>query len=182
MHGVLQHRTEPAGLQRILDNTGKYDIKFPHGAADHIKPVIGNTSKPCFNLSDDICHQLAETLDCLYYCAAIDNFYLPYSVLKNTHVCSTTEIAAFVRTRKIKLLYYLSSYTANLINNHLSDFSVVGWVDGYTQTKSVAKKIIHNLIAQGFPAMNFWLERWGHGWCRGHLQVRAVTLVQTDTG
>ena len=154
---LVRAKDEPAGMQRILTNAKKYNIKFPPGAADRIKPVIGDASKPCFGLSDNVYQQLAETLDSLYHCAAVDNFYLPYSVLKNTNVFGTTEIAAFAMTRKIKPLYYISSCAANLINNDLSDFSVVGLVNGYAQTKFVAEKIIQNLIAQGFPAMNFRL-------------------------
>ncbi len=154
---LVRAQGQQAGLQRITKIAHKYNVRFPSGSEDRIKVVIGDVSKQNFGLPDDEFESLAESIDTVYHCAAVDNFYLPYSILKKTNVFGAAEILSFAMAKKVKPVYYVSSCAASLIKDDFDGFKITGLVNGYAQTKHVAERIVLNLIEKGFPAINYRL-------------------------
>lgn len=152
---LVRAKDEKAGLGRIERTAQKFAVRLPQDSLNRIKVVIGDVSKPSFGLSSEMYDDLAKKIDVVYHCAAVDNFYLPYSVLKNTNVAGTVEVAAFAMTAGVKTFHYVSSCAASLIDADPNDVRIVGLVNGYAQTKYVAEQIILRLIEQEFPAVNY---------------------------
>lgn len=154
---LVRAANEEAGLQRIKNTALKYNVKFLPGWENRVQIVIGDMSKKRFGLEDDLYEDYAEKIDSVYHCAAIDNFYLPYGILKKTNVCGTIEVADFALYKKIKPLYNVSSCAASLLEECASQPVITGLVNGYAQTKYVTEQIVLRLAEQGLPWVNYRL-------------------------
>ena len=155
VHCVVRAANETLGWDRIVRNAARYQISFPASQAERVKITIADISKERMGLSRDKYEEIANKVDSIYHCAAIDNFYLPYSVLKKTNVYGTVEMVKFATVGKIKPLYYVSSCAASLLENRDDKIQTIGLINGYAQTKYVSEKIIMRLIDRGFPAINY---------------------------
>jgi thioester reductase-like protein len=152
---LVRAKDAEAGLERIQHTADKFGVRLPPSSHERIKAIPGDVSKPKFGLSSADYDDLARKFDVVYHCAAVDNFYLPYSVLRNTNVGGTVEIAAFAMAGRLKPLHYVSSCAVSLIDGDPDNVQIVGLVNGYAQSKYAAEQVIQKLIAQGFPAISY---------------------------
>jgi hypothetical protein len=87
----------------------------------------------------------------------VDNFYLPYDIVKNTNVVGTIEVADFALSGKVKPLYNVSSCATSLLEDCSENPTPIGLVNGYAQTKYVTEQIVLRLAEQGYPWVNYRL-------------------------
>jgi thioester reductase-like protein/acyl carrier protein len=154
---LVRATDEPAGLQRIEKTALKYNVNLPQGWENRVQILIGDISKKQFGLPDDVYEDYAEKIDSVYHVAAVDNFYLPYNIIKNTNVVGTIEVADFALSGKIKPLYHVSSCASSLLEQCADRPFLVGLVNGYAQTKYVTEQIVLRLAEKGLPWISFRL-------------------------
>ncbi len=147
---------EESGWLRMQKNAERYLLMMPDNWRERVKVVIGDTSKDSLGLTPKTYFQLAEHISSVFHCAAIDNFYLPYEVLKATNVLGLVHIVRFCMENKLKSLHYVSSCAAALLDETPKAESI-GLVNGYAKTKFVTEQIVLGLIDKGFPATNYRL-------------------------
>lgn len=148
---------ESAALNRIKSAAARYDIRLSDGFENRVKIMIGDMTKKSFGLSDQAYRQYTSEIDSIYHCAAIDNFYLPYSVTRKLNVLGSIEMLEFALTGKLKPMYYISSCAVSLLENNNENTDVVGMVNGYSQSKYVVESILLELVKKGYPATNYRL-------------------------
>ena len=154
---------EQMGWKRIQKNAERYHLSMPKDWQTRVKVVIGDISKERLGLSLERYSHLTHRVGSVFHCAAIDNFYLPYDVIKGTNVIGLVHIGQFcLEENATKPLYYISSCAAALVDDHLKTTETVGLLNGYAQTKFVAERIVLALIEKGFPAINY---RLGYLYC-----------------
>ena len=169
---LVRAANEEAGLQRIKKTARKFDVKLQKGWENRVQIIIGDMSKKRFGLDDEHYEELAQSIDSVYHVAAVDNFYLPYDIIKNTNVVGTIEVADFALAGKVKPLYNVSSCAASLLENCADRPIPIGLVNGYAQTKYVTEQIVLRLAEQGYPWVNYRL---------GYLYTLRVEHIEKNT-
>jgi thioester reductase-like protein len=154
---MVRAADEAAALKRIRNTSSKYDLRLPAGFEQRIEIMIGDMSKKGFGLAKQQYQAYAAEIDSVYHCAAVDNFYLPYSVLRSTNVLGSVEVLDFALTAKIKPMYYISSCAVSMLDRADEETKVVGLVNGYAQTKYVTEQIVLRLADKGYPAASYRL-------------------------
>ena len=154
---LVRAANEEAGLQRIKKTARKFDVKLLQGWENRVQIIIGDMSKKRFGLEEDRYDELAKNIDSVYHVAAVDNFYLPYDIVKNTNVVGTIEVADFALSGKVKPLYNVSSCATSLLEDCSENPTPIGLVNGYAQTKYVTEQIVLRLAEQGYPWVNYRL-------------------------
>jgi thioester reductase-like protein len=154
---LVRAANEEAGLQRIKKTARKFDVKLLQGWENRVQIIIGDMSKKRFGLEEDRYDELAKNIDSVYHVAAVDNFYLPYDIIKNTNVVGTIEVADFALSGKVKPLYNVSSCATSLLEECVEKPIPIGLVNGYAQTKYVTEQIVLRLAEQGYPWVNYRL-------------------------
>jgi thioester reductase-like protein/acyl carrier protein len=154
---LVRAADEEAGLRRIEKTAVKYSVNLPQGWEKRVQILIGDISKKQFGLPDDVYEDYAVKIDSVYHVAAVDNFYLPYNIIKNINVAGTIEVADFALAHKIKPLYHVSSCASALLENCADRPSLTGLVNGYAQTKYVTEQIVLRLAEKGLPWISFRL-------------------------
>ncbi|MDZ8086370.1 MAG: AMP-binding protein [Nostoc sp. DedQUE12b] len=169
---LVRAANEEAGLQRIKKTARKFDVHFLPGWENRVQIIIGDMSKKRFGLENDRYEELAQNIDSVYHVAAVDNFYLPYDIIKNTNVIGTIEVADFALAGKVKSLYNVSSCAASLLEDCANQPIPIGLVNGYAQTKYVTEQIVLRLAEQGYPWVNYRL---------GYLYTLRVKHIEQNT-
>lgn len=154
---MVRAADEATALKRIRHTSTKYDLRLPPGWEQRLEIMIGDMSKKEFGLSKQQYRKYAAEIDSVYHCAAVDNFYLPYNVLRGTNVLGSIEVLDFTLTDKIKPMYYISSCAVSMLEGANEEANAVGLVNGYAQTKYVAEQIILRLADKGYPASSYRL-------------------------
>lgn len=154
---LVRADNEMAGLERVWNNAKQNHVDLPFQAMDRLSIVTGDVSKRQFGLSDAAYAELSRSIAGIYHCAAIDNFHLPYEMLKDINVNGTIEVARLALENGIKSVYYISSCSAALLDGAGDGLEKGGLVTGYAQTKYVSEQIVLGLIERGLPWVNYRL-------------------------
>ncbi|EAZ92698.1 SDR family oxidoreductase [Crocosphaera chwakensis] len=168
---LVRAADEAAGLERIRKTERKYNAHLPQGWEDRVQIVIGDMSKKRLGLTDEVYQEYAKTIDSVYHVAAVDNFYLPYNIIKKTNVVGTVEVADFALEGKIKPFYHVSSCAVSLLEQCSDPPTIIGLVNGYAQTKYVTEQIILRIAEKGLPWSSFRL---------GYLYTLGISDVDLD--
>lgn len=155
IHCVTRAVDPAAGMQRLARNADRYTLEMPADWQRRVKVVIGDVSKERFGLRDDAYVELATRVGSVFHCAAVDNFYLPYAVLRHTNVLGAMNVASFCLEGGLKPLHYVSSCAAELVRGDDPKTEMIGLLNGYAQSKFVAEQVVLRLIERGFPAVNY---------------------------
>lgn len=150
---LVRARNKEHGIERIVSNLANYNIRLNKSEIDRIKIVIGDISKDELGIDTIHYNEIAEKSDLVIHCAAIDNFYLPYSSLKAANVEGVKNIMIFSLHGKVKPMIYTASCSASLIDDNMNSDRLFGMINGYSQTKYVAQELLLNLINKGFPGV-----------------------------
>lgn len=169
---LVRAANDEAGLQRIRKTAAKFKVKLVPNWEDRVEIIIGDMSKKQFGLSDERYQDYAARIDSVYHVAAVDNFYLPYDVIKKTNVVGTIEVAGFALSRKVKPLYNVGSCSASLLEGCVDQPNIIGLVNGYAQTKYVTEQIILRLAEKGYPWASYRL---------GYLYTLRVSELNKNT-
>ena len=155
---ITRSESSEAGLKRILDNVNSYGIEFTEEQLRRIHIVCGDISKDFFGLDSETYDRLSQEVDDIYHCAAMDNFYLPYELVRKANVQGVDRIIQFAKNSKVKPIFYTSSCAASLFKEDPMKTPLKGLVTGYAQSKYVAEKLVLNQINKaGLPAVNYRL-------------------------
>ena len=151
---LVRAMDETMGLNRIINNAKSYEIGFSDAELERIKVIIGDVSKEKFGLDDNDYLEISRRVGSVYHCAAIDNFYLPYNVVRSVNVIGVVHIIEFCLFKSKKSLFHVSSCAASLIDGQ-KNVETIGLVNGYAQSKYVSEKIVLELNKQGMDITNY---------------------------
>ncbi|WP_255987648.1 AMP-binding protein [Chitinolyticbacter albus] len=154
---MVRAADEAAALKRIRNTSAKYALTLPQGWESRVSVMIGDMSKPQFGLTDTDYQRYAAEIDSIYHCAAIDNFYLPYSVMRKTNVLGAIEVLDFALHTQLKPIFYISSCAVSMLEGKEENTEVTGLVNGYAQSKFVVEQIMLELAERGYPLVNYRL-------------------------
>lgn len=154
---MVRAADETAALKRIRHTSAKYALRLPQGFEKRVKIMLGDMSKPWLGLTEDEYRRHQRDIDSVVHCAAIDNFYLPYSIMRKTNVLGTLEMLEFALGGKLKPMFYISSCAVSMLEGNDVHTAVVGLVNGYAQSKYVSEQIVLGLAERGYPAVNYRL-------------------------
>ena len=168
---LVRAADEAAGLARIRKTAVKYKANLPEGWEKRVQIVIGDMSKKHLGLPETVYQDYTANIDSVYHVAAVDNFYLPYNIIKKTNVVGTVEVADFALSGKIKPFYHVSSCAVSLLEQCSDPPTIIGLVNGYAQTKYVTEQIILRLAEKGLPWTSFRL---------GYLYTLGISEVDLD--
>ncbi|WP_148714955.1 AMP-binding protein [Chitinolyticbacter meiyuanensis] len=154
---MVRAADEAAALKRIRNTSAKYALTLPDGWEARVSVMIGDMSKPRFGLTEAEYQRYTAEIDSVYHCAAIDNFYLPYSVMRKTNVLGAIEVLDFALHTRLKPIFYISSCAVSMLERQEENTEVVGLVNGYAQSKFVVEQIMLELAERGYPVVNYRL-------------------------
>ncbi|MDF5733397.1 MAG: thioester reductase domain-containing protein, partial [Rhizonema sp. PD38] len=148
-----------SGLKKIQANLESYSL-WNEYFSSRIISVIGDLSRPLFNLGEQQFQLLASTIDIIYHNGALVNVVDPYSKLKAANVLGTQEVLRLASQIKLKPVHYISTisvfpweedFSREHIfreNDSLDRGSLGG---GYEQSKWVAEKLVTIARTRGLP-------------------------------
>ena len=167
-----------------------------------IVPVPGDLASPLFGLSKRQFSALAEQIEVIYHNGARVHLMASYADLKAANVLGTQEVLRLACTGEIKPVHHISTLGVLALppeeddkiidENVYLDVQRDQLVDGYSQSKWVAEKLIQQAHERGIPTCVYRLGRvgghtgsgaWNPGdylcrWMRGCIQLGRVPDVE----
>ncbi|HHB93162.1 MAG TPA: NAD-dependent epimerase/dehydratase family protein [Thioploca sp.] len=146
------------GKQRLQNHLEFYSL---WQNTKRIIPIIGDLSKPLFDLSEAKFNELAAKIDVIYHNGAMVSFIRPYSVLKTVNVSGTIEILRLASISQTKPVHFISTLAVFLNRIYGSTEKILetdtpeltsNVKGGYKQSKLVAEKLIMEARKRGLPA------------------------------
>ncbi len=165
-----------AAHARLRQSLESYEI-WQDNFAERIVPVVGDLSQPLFGLTETQFRELADQIEVIYHSGAHVNLVYPYIGLRGTNVVGTREVlrlAVFTKTIPVHHISTLdifqsSEYKNNKLILETDDLlSGGGYLDGYSQSKWVAEKLVMAARSRGLPVCIYRL-----GMITGHSQTGA---------
>ncbi|MDJ0676337.1 MAG: amino acid adenylation domain-containing protein [Calothrix sp. MO_167.B42] len=165
--------TAKAKLRQSLES---YEI-WQENFAQRIVPVVGDLSQPLFGLPEAQFRELADRIEVIYHSGAHVNLVYPYIGLRGTNVVGTREVLRLaVLTKTIPVhhistldIFQSSEYREKELILETDDLlSADGYLDGYSQSKWVAEKLVMAARSRGLPVCIYRL-----GMVTGHSQTGA---------
>jgi thioester reductase-like protein len=171
VHCLVRAESPQEARNRIQAALASYSL----GALDsRIIPVPGDLSRPYLGLSTEEFDALASRVEAIYHCGAMVSALYPYSVHKPTNVLGTHEVLRLSSRVRVKPVHYVSttgvvsssSGAASTAVREDVDLDAIGLpVDGYSQSKWVAERIVVEARARGLPVCIYRPGRvTGHSW------------------
>lgn len=170
---LVRAKSSQHGIERISNNLINYDIKLTEFEKSRIKIIIGDISVNNLGFDSVFYDDLADKIDLVIHCAAMDNFYLPYSALKAPNVDGVKNIMLFSLHKKVKPMLYTASCSSTLIDGEMNSDKLIGIINGYSQTKYVAQELLLKLIQKGFPGVSIKL---------GYLYANEAQVAHPEDG
>jgi amino acid adenylation domain-containing protein/thioester reductase-like protein len=177
---LVRAESAEAGLEKIeerMTDLGIWDTAF----RDRIVAVVGDLASQSLGLSPRNFKELEKTIDTIYHCGAVINFYYPYSFHKPANVQSTEELLRMASVGKKKSLHFISTLSVALNRNGYGPSSVITErdslpgaphrADGYVQSKWVAEKLVESAGSRGIPVVTY-----RPGTIMGHTRTGATNL------
>ena len=163
-----------AAMQKIYQNMSRYQLGSEKWMP-RIIPLIGTLSESFFGWNEQKFHELASQIDAIYHNGAWVNFVYPYQLLKPTNVQGTVEILRFACCSKLKPVHHISTFSV-FPKAAFTQFEQIDestplnlsplLLDGYSQSKWVAERLVMEAQTRGIPAN---IYRLGH--ITGHSQL-----------
>ncbi len=160
-------------LRTSLENYEIWDETF--GA--RIIPVLGDLSEPLLGLPEHQFRELADRIDVIYHSGAYVNLIYPYAALRQANVGGTQEVLRLATQTKTIPVHYISTLDV-FQSAQYSEMTTIletdpllgceGYLDGYSQSKWVAEKLVLAARDRGLPVSIYRL-----GMVTGHSQTGA---------
>ncbi|MEB5477843.1 AMP-binding protein [Acinetobacter pollinis] len=122
---------------------------------DNVRIINGSLGIQNFGMNYSEYIKLSEKIDSVIHCAAIVNFALPYSIMRE-NVIATKQIIEFCSFSKLKFFNFISTYS--VLNPELQNILEVPVSDdhkflnfGYARSKWVCEQLLLKAIAKGIP-------------------------------
>ena len=146
------------GKQRLQNHLEFYSL---WQNTKRIIPIIGDLSKPLFDLSEAKFNELAGKIDVIHHNGAMVSFIRPYSALKTVNVLGTIEILRLASISQTKPVHFISTLAVFLNRIYGSTEKILetdtpeliaNVKGGYKQSKLVAENLIMEARKRGLPA------------------------------
>lgn len=140
-----------------------------------IIPVLGDLSQPYLGLTDENFCELGRKVDLIYHSGAFVNLVYPYHTLKSVNVLGTEEILKLAIQDKVTPVHFISSLDVFQSSHYLQlpvilENQVLEYpqdlINGYSQSKFVAEKLLLSAQSRGIPVSIYRL-----GMISGHSQT-----------
>ncbi len=158
IHCLVRADSVEAGLDRIVQKCQKLGVDIED--VDRIRPELGDLAQAWLGLGEPRFSALSQEIDVIYHNGALVNFALPYHQMRAANVESTKTILRLACLHKTKPVHYVSTLSVfapfslhEEIVYHESDplASYQYLLDGYSQTKWVADKLVKEAGLRGLP-------------------------------
>ncbi|MBW4645647.1 MAG: amino acid adenylation domain-containing protein [Goleter apudmare HA4340-LM2] len=165
-----------AASTRLRKSLESYEI-WQETFGSRIVPVVGDLSKPLLGLSEVQFRELADRIEVIYHSGAYVNLVYPYIALRETNVVGTREVLRLAVHAKTIPVHHISTLDVfqsseyeekKLILETEDILSGEGYLDGYSQSKWVAEKLVMAARDRGLPVCIYRL-----GMITGHSQTGA---------
>lgn len=168
---LVRASDEAAAKAKILRRMKKYGVEADDSWVDRIEALPGDVMDPLLGIEDSAYQALALRVNRIIHCAAIDNFYLPYTSIRRTNVDGTVHALKFSLTGANKRFQHVSSCAASLFQPGAKDIDAVGLRNGYAMSKYVSEKVVLGLADAGYSAVSYRL---------GYLYHLGLTTLDDD--
>lgn len=168
---LVRASDEIEGRKKLISRMEKYGVQAEEAWLDRIEIVPGDVMDPLLGMGKERYEDLACRVGRVIHCAAIDNFYLPYSAIRRTNVDGTVNVLKFSLSGAKKQFLHVSSCAASLFDESAKDVDAFGLRNGYAQSKYVSERIVLELAKSGCPAICFRL---------GYLYHLGLTSLDDD--
>ncbi|MBL1176967.1 amino acid adenylation domain-containing protein [Pantanalinema sp. GBBB05] len=165
--------------QRLRNSLENYDI-WDEAFGLRIIPVLGDLTEPLLGLSEPQFQELADRIDVIYHSGAYVNLIYPYAALRSANVGGTQEVLRLATQTKTIPVHYISTLDV-FQSSQYRDLTCIretdelgsceGYLDGYSQSKWVAEKLVAAARDRGLPVAIYRL-----GMVTGHSQTGAFQL------
>ncbi|GAX37798.1 non-ribosomal peptide synthetase family protein [Nodularia sp. NIES-3585] len=148
-----------AASDRLRQSLEKYEI-WHESFGKRIVPVVGDLSQPLLGLSEAQFTELADRIEVIYHSGAYVNLVYPYSALRGTNVVGTREILRLAVHTKTIPVHHISTLDVFQSSEHQGKKVILetddilsgkGYLDGYSQSKWVAEKLVMAARDRGLP-------------------------------
>lgn len=155
---LVRSNNKNEAIDRLNSAFKKYKLNL--SCDNHIIPIPGDLSQQCLGLNENYFLKLSEKIDCIYHNGAFVHHLYNYESLRSTNVLSTLEILKLATLKKPKTIHYISTLSAvggytdtkNLIiEDFISESDNSLPLDGYSQSKWAAEKILSQAYHAGVP-------------------------------
>lgn len=157
---LVRADNEQVAKQRLIEHLDSYSL-WNKTFAERVIAVVGDLSKPLFNLSEEAFTQLAKVVDVIYHSAGWTNLLYTYAQLKPINVTGVEQsllLASLVKTKPVHFIssiavFYSDAHPANrvLTENDVPLFHTSLKAD-YGKSKWVADCLVASAQERGLPA------------------------------
>lgn len=168
---LVRAEDEAAAKAKILRRMKKYGVEAEASWVDRIEALPGDVMDSMLGIEASAYQALAHRVNRVIHCAAIDNFYLPYTSIRRTNVDGTVHALTFSLTGAKKRFQHVSSCAASLFQPGAKDIDALGLRNGYAMSKYVSEKVVLGLADAGYSAVSYRL---------GYLYHLGLTTLDDD--
>lgn len=157
---LVRAENEQAAKQRLIEHLASYDL-WENRFEARVITIVGDLSKPLFNLPNEQFSQLANVIDVIYHSAGWTNLLYTYAQLKPINVTGVEQsllLASLVKTKPIHFIssiavFYSDAHPATqvLTEKDVPLFHSTLKAD-YGKSKWVADRLVASAQARGLPA------------------------------
>lgn len=155
IHCLVRAETAEQGLARIAKNFSLYHLTREERSWQRLKVVPGDLQAERLGLTLNSYHELADTIDTIFHCAANTSFVAAYNVSRKTNVCGTCELLQFAATQRLKEFHYVSSCSVRVPSYYRPTDTDIGLFNGYSQSKYVSERLVNFMFDQGLPGVQY---------------------------
>jgi amino acid adenylation domain-containing protein/thioester reductase-like protein len=180
IHCLVRAEDAGSGRRKLEAHLRSLGLWTP-ALGERIVAVPGDLASPRLGLQQSEFDALAAGIDAIYHSGANVNFYYPYSVLKAANVRGTEELLRMASFGRSKSFHFISTLGVVLSERRDVERAVISdddplpsphWLlDGYTQSKWVAEKLVRIAASRGIPAITY-----RPGTIIGHSRTGATNL------
>jgi thioester reductase-like protein len=169
VHCLVRAATPEAAASRLRDHLKRLELEDP-ACAPRVFTVVGDLGLPAFGLTRERFAALADSVDVIYHCGVLADFWRPYAALRATNVLGTAEVLRLAGTGATKPVHHASTLavffdqvahgTAQVSERDAATPSD-GLRSGYVRSKHVAEQLVLAATQRGLPATIYRTSRLG---------------------
>jgi myxalamid-type nonribosomal peptide synthetase MxaA len=169
VHCLVRATSQAAAASRLETHLAPLGLADP-AAAPRIVPVAGDLGLPDFGLPRERFAALADTVDVIYHCGVLADFWRPYAALRATNVLGTAEVLRLAGTGATKPVHHASTLAvffdqvargAAQVSERDAATPSDGLQSGYVRSKHVAEQLVLAAAQRGLPASIYRTSRLG---------------------
>ena len=148
-----------SGLERLSQLYKNAQLSKDEALSDpaRVEVIEGDICHPQLGLSAEHYDQLSAEVELIFHCAAFVNLRARYEQMRPSIVEGTRHILHFAATKRLKTLHHVSTNSVlageerSFSEESAERFTGAPLIDGYSQAKWVAERLVEQATAQGLP-------------------------------